>query len=95
MSLSTLLYERWRFDTLRMLSDLPGYRLPLQLIHLGLCDFGAPITLDQTHEVARWLDREGLGFFDDGVRPALKLTPRGLRVAQGKEFAAGVAKPEP
>ncbi|TXG84838.1 MAG: ArsR family transcriptional regulator [Sphingomonadales bacterium] len=95
MSLSVLLRERWRFVALRLLSDLPGYRLSLQLVHLGLCDFGVAITLDQAREVALWLDREGLATFDDGAVPALKLTAKGLRVAQGLEFAAGVARPEP
>lgn len=95
MSFASLLRERWRFDTLRLLNDLPGYRLSLQLLHVGLCDFGAPITLDEAREVALWLDREGLAKFDDGTVPALTLTAKGQRVATGKEFAAGVAKSVP
>jgi hypothetical protein len=83
-----------RLVTLRILSEMPGYRANSSVIANLLDQFGHSVTRDQVKTELRWLEEQGLLTIEDaGSVLVATLQERGQDVATGRAVVDGVAKP--
>lgn len=94
MSFADHLRKDVRLVTLRVLSEMPGYRSNSSVLFTALDRFGHTVTRDQVKTELRWLAEQGLVELDEaGSVLVAKLTERGQDVAEGRAVVDGVAKP--
>lgn len=94
MSFADHLRRDVRLVTLRVLSEMPGYRSNSSVLFTALDRFGHTVTRDQVKTELRWLAEQGLVELDEaGSVLVAKLTERGQDVAEGRAVVDGVAKP--
>lgn len=86
-----------RLIMLRFLAEAAGYTLNTSVLQSAMDAYGHDGTRDQINTDAAWLDEQGLVHMEqvDGRVTVLKLTARGLDVAEGRTTVPGVAKPRP
>jgi len=83
-----------RLVSLRILSEMPGYRANSSVIANLLDQFGHSVTRDQVKTELRWLEEQGLLTIEDaGSVLVATLQERGQDVATGRATVDGVARP--
>lgn len=83
-----------RLVTLRILSELPGYRSNTSVVHSLLHQFGHSPSRDSVRAECSWLAEQGLLKVEDiGAVLVVTLTERGADVASGHAVVPGVSKP--
>lgn len=88
--------EDRRLVTLRFLAEEPDYRLNTALLRDALDTVGHRESGDVIAADAAWLRETGLVEHEyAGPVPVLRLTARGLDVAEGRSIVPGVRRPGP
>lgn len=94
MSFKDYLRRDVRLVSLRILSEMPGYRANSSVIANLLDQFGHSVTRDQVKTELRWLEEQGLLTIEDaGSVLVATLQERGQDVATGRATVDGVARP--
>jgi hypothetical protein len=85
-----------RLCILRVLAAAPGYEANDALLASAVEGMGVRGSTDQLRADIAWLDEQGLlGSETMGALLVVKVTARGVDVAQGLAVVPGVAKPRP
>lgn len=89
--------EHVRITVLRLLAEVPDYRLNSSLLADGCDAMGLPVTRDNMRTQLAWLAEQGL-IAVTAITEQLsiaKLTERGLEAAKGRIRVPGVRLPSP
>ncbi len=88
--------ETRRCAFLRFLSEDVDYAMNTSLLQSALAEIGHGVSRDQVNTDAAWLEEQGLTTCEDiGGIVVVKITQRGLDVAEGRVVVPGVKRPGP
>lgn len=88
--------ENRRCAFLRFLSEDVDYAMNTSLLQSALAEIGHGVSRDQVNVDAAWLEEQGLTVCEDiGGIVVVKITQRGLDVAEGRVVVPGVKRPGP
>lgn len=95
MSFQDHLKEDMRLVVLRSLSELPTYRSNSSVLHSFVTRYGHSFSRDQLRTELHWLAEQGLLVIEENLGAVLvvKLTERGVDVANGLVITHGVKRP--
>jgi len=88
--------EHARLTALKLLAEQPQYALNESLLRELLADFAIAYSRDQVRALIAWLAEAALATVEDAAGLAIvRITGRGLDVAQGRARHPGVKRPGP
>ena len=96
MEYRQLITENQRLAVLRFLKDDSDYTLNTSILQDGLTVIGLDISRDKLETEVNWLKEQGLVEIEHYRSvTVIKLTGRGLDVAEGRAVVPGVKRPRP
>ncbi len=87
--------ENRRCAFLRFLAEDADYAMNTSLLQSALDAVGHGVSRDRVNGDAAWLEEQGLSCEDLGGIIVVKITQRGLDVAEGRAIVPGVKRPGP
>ena len=96
MEYRQLITENQRLAVLKFLKDDGDYTLNTSILQDGLTAIGLDISRDKLETEVNWLKEQGLVEIEHYCSvTVVKLTGRGLDVAEGRAIVPGVKRPRP
>lgn len=96
MEYRQLITENQRLAVLKFLKDDGDYTLNTSILQDGLTAIGLDITRDKMETEVGWLAEQGLVEIEHfKAVTVVRLTGRGLDVAEGRAVVPGVKRPRP
>ena len=95
-SFARLLMRDQRLRVLELLAMAPGRACNADVLQSGLELWGHRASFDRILSLSAWLGEQGLAeVTGESPRVVMRLTRRGLDVAEGRARASGVPRPSP